>query len=91
MNISLKEEQEERVFLEADGSKSGSMLSVRLPDVPPEAFQLVLTYIYTDCIDPTDSDTNHKREPGSNQIVLLMMQVGRDIISNGTEMLIIFI
>lgn len=53
------------------------MLSVRLPDVPPEAFQLVLTYIYTDCIDPTDGDVNHKREPGSNQIVLLMMQVRR--------------
>ena len=50
---------------------SSSILAVCLPDVPPEPFQLVLTYIYTDRIDPTEKD----REQGSNQIVLLMMEV----------------
>lgn len=53
------------------GSSSGAALTVCLPDVTPEPFQLVLTYIYTDSIDPTEND----REQGSNQIVLLMMEV----------------
>ncbi|XP_022656642.1 leucine-zipper-like transcriptional regulator 1 [Varroa jacobsoni] len=78
--LRAKEEQEERALLEGNGpsdTNTCSMLSVRLPDVPPEAFQLVLTYIYTDCIDPTDGDVSHKWEPGSNHIVLLMMQVYR--------------
>ncbi|OQR71723.1 leucine-zipper transcriptional regulator 1 [Tropilaelaps mercedesae] len=87
--LRAREEQEERALFEVEGSclvendlnietaNTCAMLSVRLPNVPPEAFQLVLTYIYTDCIDPTDGDVNHKREPGSNQIVLLMMQVYR--------------
>ncbi|XP_034941043.1 leucine-zipper-like transcriptional regulator 1 [Chelonus insularis] len=50
------------------------LLEVKLEDAVPEAFEMVLNYIYTDRIDPTkavkDSDPN-------NRIVLLMMDVYR--------------
>lgn len=29
------------------------LLEVRLRDADPEAFEMILNYIYTDCIDPT--------------------------------------
>ncbi|XP_034235806.1 leucine-zipper-like transcriptional regulator 1 isoform X2 [Thrips palmi] len=48
-------------------------LEVRLPDANPEAFQLVLNFIYTDRIDPTKKI----KDPISNRIVLLMMDVYR--------------
>ena len=49
------------------------MLEVVLPDAVPEAFRMVLSYIYTDRIDPTRC----KAEPSSNKVVLLMMDVYR--------------
>ncbi|XP_064461375.1 leucine-zipper-like transcriptional regulator 1 [Ornithodoros turicata] len=60
----------------ADGSMSAAVtpvLRVRLRDAVPEAFELVLTYIYTDRIDPTKKS----RDPMSDRIVLLMMDVYR--------------
>lgn len=60
----------------ADGGTSAPvtpMLRVRLPGAVPEAFELVLTYIYTDRIDPT----RKSRDPMSDRIVLLMMDVYR--------------
>lgn len=33
------------------------LLEVRLRDAVPEAFEMVLNYIYTDCIDPTKKST----------------------------------
>lgn len=66
------------------------MLQVRLKDAVPEAFELVLTYIYTDRIDPTKKsgwvprDFSHDQMENplgkdmlSNRIVLLMMDVYR--------------
>ncbi|XP_023228319.1 leucine-zipper-like transcriptional regulator 1 [Centruroides sculpturatus] len=69
---------------------SPPMLQVRLKDAVPEAFELVLTYIYTDRIDPTKKsgwvprDFSHDqientlgKDMLSNRIVLLMMDVYR--------------
>lgn len=47
---------------------------MRLVDAVPEAFQMVLSYIYTDRIDPTKTGSE---DPFSNRIVLLMMDVYR--------------
>ncbi|CAN7988167.1 unnamed protein product, partial [Ixodes pacificus] len=55
------------------GPMGPPILQVRLPDAVPEAFELVLTYIYTDRIDPT----RKSRDPMSDRIVLLMMDVYR--------------
>nr|XP_031838427.1 leucine-zipper-like transcriptional regulator 1 isoform X2 [Nomia melanderi] len=57
------------------------LLEVRLKDAVPEAFEMVLNYIYTDRIDPTkrseDGSSNRVEDPLSNRIVLLMMDVYR--------------
>ncbi|XP_053997086.1 leucine-zipper-like transcriptional regulator 1 [Hylaeus anthracinus] len=57
------------------------LLEVRLRDAVPEAFEMVLNYIYTDRIDPTkgseDGSSNRVEDPLSNRIVLLMMDVYR--------------
>lgn len=47
---------------------------VKLLDAVPEAFKMVLNYIYTDRIDPTKTGSE---DPYSNRIVLLMMDVYR--------------
>lgn len=47
---------------------------VKLLDAVPEAFRMVLNYIYTDRIDPTKTGSE---DPYSNRIVLLMMDVYR--------------
>lgn len=52
------------------------LLEVKLPDANPEAFEMVLNYIYTDCIDPTKKAKDGE-DPFSNRIVLLMMDVYR--------------
>ncbi|XP_039298383.1 leucine-zipper-like transcriptional regulator 1 isoform X2 [Nilaparvata lugens] len=52
--------------------RSLPLLEVRLRDAVPEAFEMVLSYIYTDRIDPTK-----RKEPHSNRIVQLMMDVYR--------------
>ncbi|XP_033223341.1 leucine-zipper-like transcriptional regulator 1 [Belonocnema kinseyi] len=49
------------------------LLEVKLIDAVPEAFEMVLNYIYTDRIDPT----KRIEDPLSNRIVLLMMDVYR--------------
>jgi hypothetical protein len=46
---------------------------VKLNDVVPAAFEMILNYIYTDRIDPTKKI----KDPLSNKIVLLMMDVYR--------------
>ncbi|ELT93946.1 hypothetical protein CAPTEDRAFT_218846 [Capitella teleta] len=62
---SVDEEKEEK----------GSSLhpQVILPDADPRAFDLVLSYIYTDRIHPTKQG----QDPNSNEVVLLMMDVYR--------------
>ncbi|CAB0044613.1 unnamed protein product [Trichogramma brassicae] len=54
-------------------AKEVPILQVRLQDAVPEAFEMVLNYIYTDRIDPTKKI----EDPLSNRIVLLMMDVYR--------------
>ncbi|PNF37011.1 Leucine-zipper-like transcriptional regulator 1 [Cryptotermes secundus] len=49
------------------------LLEVQLRDAVPEAFEMVLNYIYTDRIDPTKKIEN----PACTRIVLLMMDVYR--------------
>ncbi|XP_075219325.1 leucine zipper like transcription regulator 1 isoform X2 [Lycorma delicatula] len=49
------------------------LLEVHLKDAVPEAFEMVLNYIYTDRIDPTKKI----EDPVCNRIVLLMMDVYR--------------
>nr|CAH7718604.1 unnamed protein product [Callosobruchus chinensis] len=51
-------------------------LEVKLPDADPEAFEMVLNYIYMDCIDPTKK-AKEGEDPFSNRIVLRMMDVYR--------------
>lgn len=46
---------------------------VHLKDAVPQAFEMVLNYIYTDCIDPRKKI----EDPICNKIVLLMMDVYR--------------
>ncbi|XP_032684276.1 leucine-zipper-like transcriptional regulator 1 isoform X2 [Odontomachus brunneus] len=57
------------------------LLEVKLNDAVPEAFEMVLNYIYTDRIDPTkrtdDASSSKVEDPQSNRIVLLMMDVYR--------------
>lgn len=38
--------------------KSIPQLTVKLPEATPEAFHMVLNYIYTDRIDPTEKGKN---------------------------------
>lgn len=52
------------------------LLEVKLPDADPEAFEMVLNYIYMDCIDPT-KQAKEGEDPFSNRIVLQMMDVYR--------------
>lgn len=51
-------------------------LEVKLKDANPEAFEMILNYIYMDCIDPTKK-AQQGEDPYSNRIVLLMMDVYR--------------
>lgn len=52
------------------------LLEVKLADANPEAFEMILNYIYMDCIDPTKR-AQQGEDPYSNRIVLLMMDVYR--------------
>lgn len=58
-------------------TKELPLLEVRLKDAEPEAFKMVLNYIYTDRIDPTKGPDEKVEDPQSNRIVLLMMDVYR--------------
>ena len=52
------------------------LVEVKLLDANSEAFEMVLNYIYMDCIDPTKK-AKENEDPFSNRIVLLMMDVYR--------------
>lgn len=49
------------------------LIQIKLPEAVPEAFEMVLNYIYTDKIDPTKK----VEDSNPNRIVLLMMDVYR--------------
>ncbi|XP_020285285.1 leucine-zipper-like transcriptional regulator 1 isoform X2 [Pseudomyrmex gracilis] len=53
------------------------LLEVTLKDPAPEPFELVLRYIYTDRIDPTETLIDNTENSQSNRIVRLMMDVYR--------------
>ncbi|XP_028169005.1 leucine-zipper-like transcriptional regulator 1 [Ostrinia furnacalis] len=53
--------------------KAEPRLTVPLPEATPEAFSMVLNYIYTDRIDPTEKD----EDPASPATILLVMEVLR--------------
>ncbi|CAH2093649.1 unnamed protein product [Euphydryas editha] len=53
--------------------KSRPQLTVVLPEATPDAFNMVLNYIYTDRIDPTEKD----EDPASPATILLVMEVLR--------------
>ncbi|KAG5307348.1 LZTR1 regulator, partial [Acromyrmex insinuator] len=58
-------------------TNESSLLEVKLKDAVPEAFKMVLNYIYTDRIDPTKRLDDKIEDPQSNRIVLLMIDVYR--------------
>ncbi|XP_014247262.1 leucine-zipper-like transcriptional regulator 1 [Cimex lectularius] len=68
-----KELREKSCENEQVNVKDLPLLEVKLKDAVPEAFEMVLNYIYTDCIDPTKKVV----DPVCNRIVLLMMDVYR--------------
>lgn len=51
--------------------KEVPLVEVEFPDANPEAFEMILDYIYTDCIDPT------KKDRPATETVLRMMDVYR--------------
>ncbi|EFN67984.1 Leucine-zipper-like transcriptional regulator 1 [Camponotus floridanus] len=67
----------EQVFSTVDVPIKVPPLEVILKDAVPEAFEMVLNYIYTDHIDPTKRSDDKIEDPQSNRIVLLMMDVYR--------------
>ncbi|KAK9739298.1 BTB/POZ domain [Popillia japonica] len=72
-----RDEHLERLFGTTKVSfKDVPLVAVTLPDANPEAFEMVLNYIYMDCIDPTKK-ADKGEDPYSNRIVLLMMDVYR--------------
>ncbi|KAK9869989.1 hypothetical protein WA026_006088 [Henosepilachna vigintioctopunctata] len=52
------------------------LIQVKLPHIDPEAFELVLNYIYMDCIDPS-INMRQDGDPCRKRIVLRMMDVFR--------------
>ncbi|KAK6617125.1 hypothetical protein RUM43_014727 [Polyplax serrata] len=54
-------------------NSTDSLVTIRLPEAVPEAFEMVLNYIYTDKIDPSKLVD----DSSSNRIVLLIMDVYR--------------
>ncbi|XP_073948771.1 leucine zipper like transcription regulator 1 [Choristoneura fumiferana] len=59
--------------MEVYSYKATPRLILKLPEATPEAFNMVLNYIYTDRIDPTEKD----EDPASPATVLLVMEVLR--------------
>lgn len=60
-----------RVEKNSPNSESNAKLQIYLNNINPVAFEVALEYMYTDKIDPTKRDMH----AGSNQMVLLMMDV----------------
>ncbi|XP_065220593.1 leucine-zipper-like transcriptional regulator 1 isoform X1 [Planococcus citri] len=67
------EEMENKTARDDTSEKKPSILRVRLEDAVPDAFEMILDYIYSDRIDPTHKIQN----PSRNRIVLLIMDVYR--------------
>ncbi|GBP00555.1 Leucine-zipper-like transcriptional regulator 1 [Eumeta japonica] len=71
---SQKKRVSEDATTETVNSQSGRpQLIIKLPEATPEAFRMILDYIYTDRIDPTEKDEN----PACPATVLLVMEVLR--------------
>ncbi|XP_041348005.1 leucine-zipper-like transcriptional regulator 1 [Gigantopelta aegis] len=62
-----------RSTLIQNAGKDSDQLDVPLPDANPHAFEMVLSYIYTDRIHPTKKG----QDPNSNEVILIMMDVYR--------------
>jgi len=65
----------DKLFRETEGRPTDldcPLLEVRLIDADPDAFKMVLDFIYTDQIDPTHGE---RERHATNEIVLLMMKV----------------
>ncbi len=65
----------DKLFRETEGRPTDldcPLLEVRLVDADPDAFKMVLDFIYTDQIDPTRGE---RERHATNEIVLLMMKV----------------
>ncbi|XP_049879416.1 leucine-zipper-like transcriptional regulator 1 homolog [Pectinophora gossypiella] len=67
----IKEAREEVEDKLALGQPVDPRLKIKLPDASPGAFSMVLDYIYTDRIDPTQKD----EDPASTASILLVMEV----------------
>ncbi|CAB3245758.1 unnamed protein product [Arctia plantaginis] len=82
LRAKIKEAREEQLKRIAAGEENASevysytatpQLTVLLPEATPEAFNMVLNYIYMDRIDPTEKD----EDPASPATVLLVLEVLR--------------
>lgn len=82
LHTKIKEAREELAKKIASGEekatevcsyKSPPQLTIKLAEDTPEVFNMVLDYIYTDRIDPTEKDEN----PASSATFLLVMEVLR--------------
>ncbi|XP_013413194.1 leucine-zipper-like transcriptional regulator 1 isoform X2 [Lingula anatina] len=58
---------------EMNSKNSSKKLEVHLPEAEAKAFDMILSYIYTDRIHPTQKG----QEPTSNEVILTMMDVYR--------------
>lgn len=67
-------EMEQAQPAEGEGQIQGQ-IEVILEDAEPQAFEMILAYIYTDRIHPTKFQSN--LETSSHQVTLLMMDVYR--------------
>ncbi|XP_077273534.1 leucine zipper like transcription regulator 1 [Temnothorax americanus] len=72
-----REKRDKYIEQQFVSSNEAPPLEVILKDAVPEAFKMVLNYIYTDRIDPTKRPDDKIEDPPSNRIVLLMMDVYR--------------
>ncbi|CAH0560075.1 unnamed protein product [Brassicogethes aeneus] len=61
---------------EAGSTNDLPIVEIKLPDANPDAFEMILNFIYTDQIDPTKC-AKEGEDPFSNRIVLQMMDVYR--------------
>ncbi|KAJ0173190.1 hypothetical protein K1T71_011366 [Dendrolimus kikuchii] len=52
-------------------------VTIKLPEATPEVFNMVLDYIYTDRIDPTEKAASLDENPASSATFLLVMEVLR--------------
>lgn len=82
LRTKIKEAREELLSKIESGEEAASnpysydsppQLTVTLTEATPEAFNMVLDYIYTDRIDPTEKD----EDPASPATILLVMEVLR--------------